>query len=205
MKFFSTASQLGTGLKNAGRVREILRVFASHGFGDLVHRMQLTRLLPTRVKENPRYQEIPLPERARAAFEELGPSFVKLGQVLATRPDLIPEAFVAEFSKLQDNANSIPFEEIRKAIESELSGTLESLFSSFSQEPMAAASIAQVHAATLPTGEKVAVKVQRPGIERQVQTDIAILRWLAGVHERTVPESKTFNPTGLVEEFFRTI
>lgn len=205
MKIFSTAHQLGAGLKNVGRVREIVTVFASHGFADLVHRMQLSRLLPARVAERPRYQEIPPAQRLRAAFEELGPSFVKLGQLLATRPDLIPEVFVEEFAKLQDRANQIPFSEIKQLVESELGGSLEALFASFDQNPTAAASIAQVHFAVLHTGEKVAVKVQRPGIDKIVQNDISVLRGLASILERTVPETKTFNPTGLVEEFFRTI
>jgi ubiquinone biosynthesis protein len=205
MKLFSTASNIGFGLKNIGRVREIVAVLASHGFGDLIHRMQLSRLLPGSVTDSARYQEIPLPERVRAAFEELGPTFVKLGQLLATRPDLIPESFITEFQKLQDSASGVPFSEIRKEIESELKRPLIEAFSSFSEVPIAAASIAQVHYAVLNTGEKVAVKVQRPGIAKTIQQDISVLRGLAMLLERSVPESRTFNPTGLVEEFFRTI
>ncbi len=205
MKIFSTASQIGTGLRNVGRAREVLGVFASHGFADWVHRMQLSKLLPNRVATKPRYQEIPLPERARAAFEELGPTFVKLGQLLATRPDLIPEAYIVEFRKLQDGASGLPFSEIKKEIESELKGKLEEFFDSFDETPIAAASIGQVHYAVLKTGEKVAVKVQRPGIDKTIQHDISILKGLATILEKTIPESKTFNPTGLVEEFIRTI
>ncbi len=205
MKLFSTATHIGIGLKNAGRMTEILTVFASHGFADLVHRMQLSRLLPSRVAEKPRYQEQPLPERARRAFEELGPSFVKLGQLLASRPDLIPDGYIQEFLKLQDNVKGVPFKEIKIEIERELGGPLSTHFESFEEVPIAAASIGQVHYAVLKTGEKVAVKVQRPGIDKTITHDIAVLRSLAAVLERTVPESKTFNPTGLVEEFFKTI
>ncbi len=205
MKIFSTASHIGHGIKNAGRVREILTVLATHGLADWVHRMQLSRLLPSRVAASDRYQDLSLPERARLAMEELGPSFVKLGQLLATRPDLIPESYICEFQKLQDNAASIPFEEIKKEIESELRAPIAELFGTFEPTPTAAASIAQVHYATLKTGEKVAVKIQRPGIDKTITHDIAVLRGLAAILERTVPESKTFNPSGLVEEFFRTI
>ena len=205
MKLFSTATHIGLGLKNVGRVREVLGVLASHGLADWVHRMKLTRLLPGRVSASARYQEIPLPERIRAALEELGPTFVKLGQLLATRPDLIPEAYIVEFRKLQDDAAGIAFTEIKKEIESELKAPIPELFASFDETPVAAASIAQVHYAVLKTGEKVAVKVQRPGIDKVIQHDISVLRALAVVLERTIPESKTFNPTGLVDEFLRTI
>ncbi len=205
MKLFSTASHIGLGLKNVGRVREIVTVFASHGFADFIHRMQLGRLMPSRVSSTARYQDQPLAERARAAFEELGPTFVKLGQLLATRPDLIPEAYVAEFSKLQDNVAGVPFSEIKTEIERELNGPLATHFSHFDEKAIAGASIAQVHYAELKTGEKVAVKVQRPGIDKIIAQDVSVLRTLAVILERTIPESKTFNPTGLVEEFFRTI
>lgn len=181
MKIFSTASQIGLGLRNVGRAREVLAVFASHGFADWVHRMQLSKLLPKRVATRPRYQEIPLAERARAAFEELGPTFIKLGQLLATRPDLIPEAYVSEFRKLQDRAAGVPFADIKKEIETELKGPLNKFFTSFDEVPVAAASIGQVHYAVLKTGEKVAVKVQRPGIDKTIQHDIAILQGLAMV------------------------
>ncbi len=205
MRIFQTASHIGLGLKNIGRVREIVSVLASHGFGDIIYRMRLSRLIPSRVTTSPRYQETPLPERMRSAFEELGPTFVKLGQLLATRPDLIPEAFVLEFQKLQDSAANVPFSEIKKEIEFELKRPIAEAFSSFNEVPVAAASIAQVHYAVLNTGEKVAVKVQRPGIAKTIQQDISVIRGLAVLLERSIPESKAFNPTGLVEEFFRTI
>lgn len=205
MKVISTATTIGQAFKNAGRVKEILAVLVSHGFADLIHRMKLSRFLPARYVEIPRLQQVPFAERLRNSFEDLGPTFVKLGQLLATRPDLIPENVVEELQKLQDNVVSVPFAEIQKFCESEWKRPLNECFSQFDSEPMAAASIAQVHGAVLNSGERVAVKIQRPGIAPIIHNDISILRGLAQLLERYIPESRPFNPTGLVEEFFHTI
>lgn len=205
MKVLSTAAQISQAFKNAGRLREILAVLVSTGFLDLMNRMKLSRFLPERATADPDFKDLPLPTRLRIAFEKLGPGFVKLGQLLASRPDLIPENFVEEFSKLQDQVATLPFDEIKKQIESELNQPLENVFESFEQEPLAAASIAQVHAAVLRGGQPVAVKVQRPGIDKILHTDVSILRGLANLLENYVPETRPFNPQGLVEEFFHTI
>ncbi|NBX93681.1 MAG: AarF/ABC1/UbiB kinase family protein [Proteobacteria bacterium] len=205
MKVISTANQISQAFKNAGRLREILKILVSTGFADFMRRMQLTRFLPESQNEDPTYKNLPLPHRLRIAFEKLGPGFVKLGQLMASRPDLIPEDFVEEFSKLQDQVSTIPFSEIKKVVENELNAPLNALFDSFDEEPLAAASIAQVHSARLKTGEQVAVKIQRPGIDKILHTDISILRGLANLLEKYVPETKPFNPEGLVEEFFHTI
>jgi ubiquinone biosynthesis protein len=204
MRFFATATNISQAFKNAGRVREILTVLVTNGFADLLHRMKLGRFIPSRYAENPVYKELPTHERLRRSFEELGPTFVKLGQLLATRPDLIPENYVAEFQKLQDDVAGVSFAEIKKFVESELRRPVEEIFVEFGEVPLAAASIAQVHAATLKNGERVAVKVQRPGIERIIQNDVSILRGFAILLEKYVPESRIFNPVGLVEEFFHS-
>jgi ubiquinone biosynthesis protein len=205
MKVISTAAGISQAFKNAGRVREILAVLVSTGFLDLMNRMKLNRFLPERQTEDPGFKDLPLPMRLRIAFEKLGPSFVKLGQLMASRPDLIPEAFVDEFSKLQDQVATLPFSEIKEHLEAELKRPLTEVFSSFDEEPLAAASIAQVHSAVLKSGQSVAVKIQRPGIDKILHTDISILRGLASLLETTIPETKPFNPQGLVEEFFHTI
>lgn len=203
MKIFSTATSISHAFKNVGRVREIIQVFARHGFADLLYRMRLTGWFGT--SKSRETEHLPIPVRLRMAFEQLGPSYVKLGQLLASRPDLIPEAFIEEFEKLQDNVGTVPFEEIQSVMETELGAPIDSVFESFDPVPMAAASIAQVHSGVLKTGDKVAVKIQRPGIARLIQNDISILRGLAELLEAYVPETRIANPKGLVEEFFRTI
>lgn len=205
MKVFSTATIIGQAFKNAGRVTEILRVFGKHGFNDLVHRMKLSRFQNQEFAADSAKAKLPPQVRLRMSFEELGPTFVKLGQLLATRPDFIPEAYIEEFEKLQDNVSSVPFKDIRNTIENELKNKIEDVFASFEETPMAAASIAQVHGGVLKTGEKVAIKIQRPGIEPLITNDVSILRGLAILLERYIPETRVANPTGMVEEFFRTI
>jgi len=205
MKVISTATNVAQAFKNAGRVTEILRVLVKHGFIDLLHRMNLSRFLGEKEVADPSFSALPIPERLRRSFEELGPTFVKLGQLLATRSDLLPEAYVEEFSKLQDDVASVPFVDIQNLVESELKSPISDVFSNFDSTPKAAASIAQVHFANLKTGEKVAVKIQRPGIDKIIQNDISILRGLAVLLEKYIPEVEPFNPSGLVEEFFQSI
>lgn len=205
MKVISAATNIGQAFKNAGRVREIVGIFFQHGFADLLHRMQLHRFLPSKTAENALFKDQPLAERLRRSFEALGPTFVKLGQLLASRPDIIPENFIEEFEKLQDNVVQLSFTEIEKFLQQELKRPIEQVFSYLDREPIAAASIAQVHRATLQNGKKIAVKIQRPGIVKLIQNDISILRGLASLLEKYVPEVRPFNPTGLVEEFFRSI
>lgn len=205
MKFFQTATTISQAFKNVGRVTEILTVFVRHGFADLLVRMRLTRFLPNKITANPRFESLPAPQRLRLALEELGTTFIKLGQLLATRPDLIPEHFVEELEKLQDNVVKVPFPEIRDVLEAELKCPLTDVYSEFEEAPLAAASVAQVHGAVLKTGERVAVKVQRPGIAKLIQNDVSILRGLALLMVRYIPETRVLNPTGLVEEFFKTM
>ncbi|RYZ70880.1 MAG: AarF/ABC1/UbiB kinase family protein, partial [Proteobacteria bacterium] len=139
------------------------------------------------------------------AFEELGPTFVKLGQVLATRPDLIPVEFVEEFKKLHDQVSPLPFSEIKRVLESQYGSTLDEIFAEINPVPLGSASIAQVHRAKLRDGSDVVVKVQRPGIERIIADDISILYYLAELLQKYVKETRIFNPIGIVDEFFRTL
>lgn len=201
-------------IRNLQRFRQILGVIARYGFGDLITRLGLDthlswvkRLVSLRFRQRAGEPMVvyTTEERIRMAFEELGPTFIKLGQVLATRADLIPMSLVIELRKLQDNVPPFSSEEALRIIERELGAPLPTLFSSFEREPIAAASIAQVHAAHLPSGEKVVVKVQRPNLQKLLSIDLDILRILARLVEERIPESRPYNPTGIVEEFSRSI
>lgn len=139
------------------------------------------------------------------SFEQLGPTFVKLGQLLSTRPDLIPNEFVEEFKKLRSTARPLDFEELRPILEEQYGSEFQTKFRVFDEQPLAAASIAQVHQATLVTGETVVVKVQRPGIIDVIEEDLGVLYQLAHLLNAYVPELKIYDPIGIVDEFFRTL
>jgi ubiquinone biosynthesis protein len=185
------------------RYRQITQTLVRYGFGFLVQQARPSRLGARRGRPEP-----PTPPPARylvQALEELGPTFVKLGQILSTRPDLLPPAFVAELSRLQDHVASFPFAQARVLVETELGAPLAQLFASFEPVPLAAASLAQVHAATLPDGSEVVVKVQRPGIEDLVATDLDILHDLAQLAEEQFPELELYDIPSLAEEFAHTL
>jgi ubiquinone biosynthesis protein len=151
---------------------------------------------------------ISLAPRIREVLEELGPTFVKLGQIMSTRSDLLPQDVVVELAKLQDDVPPVPFAEIREQVERSLGVELRDVFSAFEEKPLAAASIAQVHRARLRTEEGVAdvvVKVQRPGIGATVASDLDLLHTFAALLERAIPETRIYSPTGLVQQFDRAI
>ena len=174
--------------RNLGRLSEITQVAVRHGFGDFFERHRLTDLLPRR-----RTGEIAagIPSsRGRALREmldELGPTFVKFGQLLSTRPDVIPPDIIAELRGLQDDVRAFPFAEVERVIEHELDLSLERLFLEFEETPIAAASIGQVHRAVLPNGRRVAVKVQRPGAPRQIEADLELMYQAARIARRGTP------------------
>jgi ubiquinone biosynthesis protein len=179
-------------------------VFAAHGFQSLVARAKLGRFVLDRITSKD-LEHLSAPERMRMAFEQLGPTFVKLGQLLSTRPDLIPVEFSREFHKLHDQVAGVPFEEIESILTTHFGAPLGDVFAQFDRTPLAAASIAQVHRARLKNGASVVVKVQRPGIEKIIREDMATLRTLADLANRYIPEVRPFNPAGIVEEFGRSM
>jgi len=194
--------------KNIQRMRHIVAVLIKHGFYSVVERMNLHRIVPfskrlrkTAVEE----AELSLPERIRLVFEELGPTFIKLGQLLSTRPDILPEEYIEEFRKFQDKVPPFPFEQALQQIEKELKKPTTHLFQKIGEIPIAAASIAQVHRAVLLDGKDVVVKVQRPGIEHMVNTDIGIMYTLANLLLKYFPELSLLDPVAIVDEFSRTI
>src|SRR3989338_5606920 len=197
--------------QNIQRLRNVTNVLIKHGFESLVDQLNLQHYisLGKRILTFKKYElekEVhTLPERLRLAFEELGPTFIKLGQVLSSRPDLVPQDIADEFKKFQDKVPPFSASEAKRHVEKELRIPINEIFSSFDDTPTAAASIAQVHNATLLTGEKVIVKVQRPGLRQILESDISILFYLANLVERYLPHGKLYNPTGVVEEFSRTV
>src|SRR2546430_17333469 len=146
-----------------------------------------------------------LSRRLRRAFEQLGSSYVKLGQILSGGEGLFPQEVVDEFRRLRDQVPPETFADVRKVVESDLGAPLETLFSKFAEEPLAAASIAQVHAACLRTGEEVVVKVQRPRVAALVQADVAAMAWLAPKLVGRIPVAALANPPALVELFTETV
>ena len=200
-------------LKNFQRLRQIINVFAKHGFGHIIDQMNLGRygakrwrfFRVRRFDDDEPITPLSVPERLRLAFEELGPTFIKLGQILSTRPDLISAEWIEELKKLQSHASSFPFSEVRRIIESELDSPFEGIFADFNPVPFAAASMAQVHDATLQNGDAVVVKVQRPDIAGLINTDLNLLTFLARLLEKHVVESRLYQPTELIREFARSI
>ena len=144
-------------------------------------------------------------ERLRQALEDLGPIFIKFGQLLSTRPDLLPADIVVELNQLQDKVAPFDSGEFRRVVEAALGGSVEEQFAQFSADPMASASIAQVHAATLHSGEDVVVKAVRPGIEKVIEQDIALMTWFAQIIERFAPDGQRLRPVEVVEEYRQTI
>jgi len=198
-------------IRDIPRIGRIIAVASRHGFGHLVEQLGLQRFfslgrrIVTFKKPPSLVHPIGAPERLRLMFEDLGPTFIKFGQVLACRPDMLPIEYSREFLKLTDSVAPFPSLESRKIIEEELKAPISSVYASFDDAPVAAASIAQVHRATLLDGDEVMVKVQRPNIERMIDRDISIMRWLAELMESRIPELAPYDMPGIVDEFARTI
>ncbi len=156
-------------------------------------------------RKGPEASRAGLSRRLRVAFEQLGPTYIKLGQILSSGEGIFPEELVLEFRLLRDKVKAEPFETVRATVEADLGRTIEEVFSRFDTTPLAAASIAQVHAATLRTGEDVVVKVQRPQVASLVRNDLAAMSWIAPVLVGRIPISALANPPALVELFAETI
>lgn len=182
----------------ARRLGEIIRVLNKYGFDILLRRLRIHHI-PLR-KPSPEISGLTPAQRIKRILEELGPTFIKFGQILSTRSDLLPKEYIDELKKLQDRAPTFPFSQVREIVEKELQSKLEDIFEWFEEEPIASASLAQVHIAMLRTGEKVAVKVQRPGIEAVIEEDLALLSYLAGLAERRIPEVRNYNPSAIVKQ-----
>jgi ubiquinone biosynthesis protein len=192
--------------RNLGRLSEIAQVAVRHGFGYFFERHRLTDLLPWGGR--PELDELTPSQRGvhlREMLDELGPTFVKFGQLLSTRPDVLPPDIIAELRGLQDDVRPFPLAEVEETIRAELGLSVEQLFLEFEPVPIAAASIGQVHGAVLPNGQRVAVKVQRPGAPRQIEADLALLYQAAKLIRERVRALDFIDARELVDEFARSI
>ncbi|HLC64874.1 MAG TPA: AarF/UbiB family protein [Candidatus Nanoarchaeia archaeon] len=183
------------------RVEQIMTVLAEEGFGFIVDRIRFRKEVPLRKRILEVGKPLPPEVRLRQTLEKLGPTFVKFGQVLSVRPDLVPLRYVKELEKLQDRVNPAPFKDIKLVIEHELGKKISEVFKHIDPKPLASASIGQVHRAKLLTGQEVVAKVQRREAESVIEADINIMRYVAELLEKHVEEAKKFKPVQIVEEF----
>lgn len=207
MPYLPLAHRVG----NVVRLAEIVRVMARHGFIDIVHRLGLHEGIPAKLLRG--LHVVPQPtleletqgQRLRAMLTELGPTYVKLGQVLSTRPDLVGQEVAADLGKLQDQVRALPFEAMRPVIERALKAPVSQVFARFDEAPVASASLSQVYLAELPSAERVAVKVQRPGIRRVIESDLRLIRRAAEWAGDRIAELGWFDPVGTVDELARSL
>ncbi len=208
--------RLPKSVRSIRRIETIAAVLTHHGFGHLVDKLHLERFVPLpkrwRRPISPAREaetDVNLGRRITRVCEDLGPTFVKLGQIMSTRPDLVPADIIAELVQLQDRVPPFDTAEARRIIESDLGCPVDDRFARFEQQPFASGSIAQVYRATTTAadgkpGQRVVVKVKRPGIEDVIRLDMTILRWIAEVAERLLPELSVYHPQEIVDEFERT-
>jgi ubiquinone biosynthesis protein len=196
--------------RHLNRYRQILSILFKYGFGDLLEMLKIDQYLEIGLqmiseKRAERTDRRTQSERLRLALEELGPTYIKLGQILSTRPDLIPVEFIDELTKLQNEVPPFAFNEVVQIVESEFGVSPEELFESLNDTSLAAASIGQVHRAVLKDGEEVAVKFQRPGIQRIIEVDLEIMLHIATLAEQNIEEMSLLRPVKIVEEFARSL
>ncbi|MBF0376924.1 MAG: AarF/ABC1/UbiB kinase family protein [Desulfamplus sp.] len=233
---FRSIGIIGRTYRHVNRYRQILTILFKYGFDNIIDILKIDQYLEVGLqmisrKKREKVEKLTPQERVRLIFEELGPTFIKFGQILSTRPDLIPLPFIHELEKLQDNVPAFSFSEVKSIISSEfksrgswslgsvsekvgqnsvnfiaqLAGKIDNPFESIEETPFASASIGQVHRAILKTGEKVAVKIQRPGIKKLIAVDLEILLHLATLMERHIEDLSFFKPVKIVQEFAATL
>jgi len=191
-------------VRDINRLREILTVLFEEGFDFLIgkirlkHKIPLTKRLRATIENK---KKISIEKRLRLTLERLGPTFIKFGQVLSVRPDLMPKSYIKELEILQDKVPEFPYSVVEEQIKKELGKDINELFLNFEKKPIASASISQVHKATLKDGKNVAVKIQRPNVKEIMESDIEIMFYVAKLLEKKVPKIRKFNPVQIIEEF----
>src|SRR3989442_1970513 len=197
-------------IADLNRLHEIIWVFTIAGFGDIFKQMGLEaaaertgKIMGWKYADEMAHLE--RPQRVRRVLEILGPTFIKLGQILATRPDLFGPEWITEFEKLQSQAPPLDFKELRPQIDVDLGAPLKEIFEEVHAAPLAAASVAQVHRATLKDGTKVVLKIQRPGIRPKIEADMRLLAYLASLAERHVPQLAAYHPQKVVQQFVKSL
>ncbi|MAF89891.1 MAG: ubiquinone biosynthesis protein [Bdellovibrionaceae bacterium] len=197
---------IGGTLKSANRLRQIVAVFAKHGFQNIVEELELGKyFFLEKFSGSSMEQSFTTAERLRMALESLGPTWIKFGQMLASRPDLVPETFMSELKKLQAQVPAMPFETVQRILSEEYERPVSEIYREIEPIPLGAASIAQVHKATLHTGEEVVLKVQRPNLEEAINDDLQVLYTLSLLLEKYRPELRVLNLSSMVEEFASAI
>jgi len=196
--------------RDLGRVQDIASILIRYGFGSFVNVLGIGTVLERagrvlhwqHVEE---YVNLDTPQRIRRVLEELGPTFIKLGQILATRVDLFAPHYIAEFEKLQDQVPPIPFEDLLSQIEEDIGGSIDEFFAAVDRQPLAAASIAQVHKALLKDGTPVILKIRRPGLRKIIEADLRLLQRIADVAEVESPEIRRFHPKEIIRQFDQSL
>ena len=191
-------------VRDINRLREILTVLFEEGFDFLIDKIRLKHNVPLTKRVKARIEQkkgFPLEKRLRLTLERLGPTFIKFGQVLSVRPDLIPKSYIKELEKLQDSVPPFSYDIVKQQIRKELGKDANEIFSSFEKKPLASASISQVHKGMLKNGKKVAIKIQRPDVKKIMETDIEIMFYVAKLLESRIPKIRKFSPVQVIEEF----
>lgn len=196
--------------QDIGRAYEIASILIQYGFGDAVRRLGLGKVLTEAGKllnwqSLDRHTKLSTGERIRNVLEELGPTFVKLGQILSTRVDLFPPEMIEELERLQSRTAAVPFEEVREQLEADLGGPVETIFKRFDKKEKGSASIAQVYHAELKDGTPVVVKVRRPNIKRQVEADLRLIGYMARLADKEMMDLKLYQPRAMADQFSRSL
>ncbi len=211
MLSIKTIGRVSKRYRHLRRYQQIIGVILKYGFDNIIHAMNIDRYIESGLQLIPfvtrheKVEKLSKNQRIRMALEELGPTFIKMGQVLSSRPDLIPVDLLNELAKLQDHVPPFGFEHVRTIIESEFGRPCEQVFTSMEETPLASASIGQVHRAKINGNEPVAVKIQRPGIRKTIEIDLEIIHHLASIMENNIEEAIFLNPVRIVEEFAKTL